>query len=192
LEFGNLREENTVATWFSSIIYLMTSFGFILLGWGTSPEFKISWLTRHLFQLAAISACLLSADEVGSVHEQIGSWLERALHIFQGTSIYGTGYLWVVPLAPILLMGFFGVVYLLEKVILTMPSSQWQRQQVHLALLIALLSLPGVFIFEILGGYFAYFRMEEGIYSCFEEACEIIGMYSLFLCTVMIAKQYHL
>lgn len=190
LEFGDLREENTVATWFSSIVYLMTSFGFILLGWGISPEFKISSLTRRLFQLAAIGACLLSADEVGSVHEQIGSWLERALHIFQGTSIYGTGYLWVAPLAPLLLIGFFGVVYLLEKVILTMPDSQ--RQQVHLALLVALLCLPGVFIFEILGGYFAYFRIGEGIYSCFEEACEIIGMYSLFICTVMIARQYHL
>lgn len=192
LEFGDLREENTVATWFSSIIYLMTSCGLMLLGWGKSSEFTISALGRYTFQLAALGACLLSADEVGSVHEQIGSWLERALHVFQGTSIYGTGYLWVAPLAPILLTGFLVVIYFVEKITLTMSSNNTAPQQIRIALLVSLLCLPGVFVFEIAGGYFAYIRVGEGIYSCFEEACEVIGMYSLFVGTAITAKYYDL
>jgi hypothetical protein len=104
------------------------------------------------------------------------------------------GYFWVVLFAPFLLVGFLAAAYVLRQLISQMPTSRdWQRYAVYVALLVALLCLPGVFVFELLQWYFENsVNQSSRFLTCWEEAFEIIGMYSLFLCTMLIARRYQL
>jgi hypothetical protein len=187
LQLLDLREENTLATWFSSMIFLSTSASLVLLGWGNSSNYTISRLTRLVFQLTAIGACLLSADEVASIHETMGKWFGRwVFKMMVNAPVEDKGYLWVPLFAPLMLTAFLAGTYFLAKVIAQMPSPHRQRQWAYSALLMALICLPGVFVLESLE------FSGKAIISCFEEAAEIIGMYGLFRCSLMIARQHQL
>ena len=184
----DLREENTLATWFSSVIFLATSLAFVLLGWGSSPTFKVSLLTRRMSQLVTFGACLVSADEVASIHETVGKWFGRLITTVLGIPELANdqGFLWVPLLAPIFLIGFFMAAHVLYKLIIPM---QHHRQWALLTLTTALICLPlGVFISEALEsqGIFVNFI------TCMEESFEIIGMYSLFTSVILVAKEYQL
>jgi len=195
LELLDLREENTLATWFSSMVFLMTGLAFLLLGWGSSPKFAISHLTRLVFKLATIGAVLLSADEVASIHETAGKWFQRFVSSFWVNAPPDEkGYFWVVLFAPFLLVGFLAAAYVLRQLISNMPTERdWQRYAAYVALLVALLCLPGVFVFELLEWYLDNsVNHSSSILTCWEEAFEIIGMYSLFLCAMLIARRYQL
>ncbi|RKZ41889.1 MAG: hypothetical protein DRQ49_03615 [Gammaproteobacteria bacterium] len=190
LELLDLREENTLATWFSSMIFFATGLAFLLLGWGSSPDFIISHLTRFIFKLTAIGAILLSADEVASIHETVGkSFFRFVSNLWANAPPDNNGYFWVVLFAPFMLGGLLMTVYFLHKVIARMPTKHdWQRQLTYFALLSAFMCLPGVFVFELFEWYFNTLKQGSGILTCFEETFEIIGMYSLFLCATLIAK----
>lgn len=193
LELLDLREENTLATWFSSMVFLATGVAFLLLGWGNSPTLTISRLTRSVFQLTAIGAVLLSADEVASIHETTGKWIQRLVSsIWVNAPTDNRGYFWVILFAPVLLGGLLIVAYALQKVIANMSSNDWQQKASYLALLIALLCLPTVFLFELLEWRLDSLNQGVSILTCGEEAFEIIGMYSLFLCAMLVARRYQL
>lgn len=190
LQLLDLREENTLATWFSSMIFLATSLSLVLLGWGRSPEYTVSRLTRFIFQMGAIGACLLSADEVASLHETAGKTFGRFVFnlMVAGTNVEDQGFFWVPLFAPILLIVFFAIAHSLYQVIANLPNPYGQRQSVLFTLLIALICLPGVFFLEALEAR----KDTLTILTCLEETAEIIGMYSLFLGVLMIARQYKL
>lgn len=189
LEILDLREENTLATWFSSILFLMVSFGFVLLGWGQAHTFSISLLTRRVFQISAIGACYLSADEMASIHETIGHWLARVVNSEVGVSIDTHGFSWVLLFAPIGMFMLFWLAYLLYRHIIQLSDSK-QRNYAKVALFCALLFLPSVFFLEALQAYVAYVQVGSNIFPCFEEMFEVLGMYSLFFTTTTIAT-YH-
>ncbi|MFK5971342.1 MAG: hypothetical protein QM487_14660 [Candidatus Marithrix sp.] len=176
----DLRKENTLATWFSSILFLMTGLAFVLLGW--SANFKIANWQRFIFKLTAIGAVLLSADEVASIHETIGKWGKRAaedLIIF--LPIDERGFVWVLLFAPIAIVGLIATVIALSKV------SQNSQRTVFIALWIAVLCLPTVFAFELFEWIFYSEKIK--VLGCWEETFEILGMYSLFICAVLIGRQ---
>ncbi len=194
LELLDLREENTLATWFSSMVFLAVGISFLLLGWGSSPAFSISRLTRFVFQLTAIGAVLLSADEVASIHETAGKSFQRFVSsVWAQAPPDERGYFWVVLFAPFLLGGFLAAAYVLRKFIARMPTTRdWQRQSAYLALLVAFLCLPGVFVFELFEWHLDNLNQGVTILSCWEETFELLGMYSLFLCAMLIARRYQL
>jgi uncharacterized membrane protein (Fun14 family) len=193
LELLDLREENNLATWYSSILYLLVGIALILLGWGNSVEFQISRLSRFLFQLAAIGAIVISADEVASLHETVGKSLARFTNQFILTTPTDTRFFWVIPYAPFALLGLILVVYQLHQLITKMPSqNNWQRQQAYIALWAALLFLPGVFLTELIKWYQATANEFGTIVYCFNEMFELLGMYSLFICVMLIGKRYQL
>lgn len=193
LELLDLREENTLATWFSSVLFLCTGIGFLLLGWGQSAHFVISQWTRLVFQLATIGAIFLSADEVASIHETAGKWFKRVINHFVDNIQDERGYSWILLFAPFLVMGLVFALYGLQKLINNMPITRnWQRQQAYFALGIALFCLPGVFVFEAFEWRLSLFDQNITQWTAFEELFEIMGMYSLFFCTVLVAKQYQL
>ena len=194
LELLDLRQENNLATWYSSILYLMVGIGFILLGWGNSVEFQISRLSRYLFQLAAIGAILISADEVASIHETVGKSLARFVDQFLLTTPMGDiRFFWVIPFAPFALLGLVMIVYQLHQLIAKLPTqNNWQRQQAYIALWSALLFLPGVFLAELIEWYLVTIKQSGTVLTCFEEMFELLGMYGLFFCVMCIGKQYQL
>jgi hypothetical protein len=190
LELLDLRAENTLATWFSSIVFLAVSLSFVLLGWSYSASFTLSQWARFVFQLTAIGALLLSADEVASIHETVGKWFKRVIdQLWSQAPPDDRGYSWIILFAPVLLAGFFALIYFLRQVIATMDK---QRQSAFLTLFIALVCLPGVFVFEVFEWWLSSFNQGISILTCFEEMFELIGMYSLFLCAVFIARQHQL
>ncbi|NJO17220.1 MAG: hypothetical protein HC877_16195 [Thioploca sp.] len=194
LELLDLREENNLATWYSSILYFIVGIALILLGWGNSVEFQISRLSRFLFQLAATGAILISADEVASIHETIGKSLARFTNQFLLTTpMIDTRFFWVIPFAPFALLGLIMIIYQLHQLIAKMPNpNYWQRQQAYIALWAALLFLPGVFLSELMEWYLVNIKQFGTVITCFEEMFELLGMYSLFICVMRISKPYQL
>jgi len=194
LELVDLRRENTLATWYSSQLFFLTGVAFVLLGWGQAPGLVMTRIKRFIFQLTAIGAVLLSADEVGSFHETAGKWFGRVMQsTFPNAPPDDKGFFWIPLFAPLALMGLLAVTVALLQMIAKMPVQQaWQRQKTYLALLIALICLPGVFAFELVEWYFNVQQQQVLITTWFEESFEIIGMYSLFLCAILIARQYQL
>jgi len=194
LELLDLREENTLATWFSSMVFLAVGIGFLLLGWGYSSNYSISRLTRGIFKLATIGAILLSADEVASIHETVGKSFGRFIgKLFVGAPTDDKGFFWVPLFAPIALIGLIAVAIMLHKIIANMPTSRdWQRYSAYLAILIAFMCLPGVFVLELLEWHLSVLNQGVTILTCFEETFEMFGMYSLFFGTMLIARQYQL
>ena len=194
LELLDLRQENNLATWYSSILYLMVGVGLILLGWGNSVEFRISRLSRFFFQLAAIGAILISADEVASIHETVSNSLGRFVNQFILTTPMGdTRFFWAIPFGAIASIGLIIIVYELYRLIAQLPGqNNWQRQQAYIALGGALLFLPGVFLSELMEWYFVTIKQFGTVLTCFEEMFELLGMYGLYICVMQIGKQYQL
>ncbi len=194
LELLDLREENTLATWFSSIVFLTVGIGFLLLGWGTNSNYSISRLTRGMFQLATIGAILLSADEIGSIHETIGKWFGRfSTEIITSLPVDDKGFSWIILFAPIALIGLIIIIFLLYKTIINMPTiTDWECYAAYIALFTAFVCLPGVFVLEFFEWHSSSLNEGATILTCFEEAFEMLGMYSLFFITAQVAKQYDL
>ncbi len=177
----DLRKENTLATWFSSILFLMTGLAFVLLGW--SANFKIANWQRFIFKLTAIGAVLLSADEVASIHETTGKWGKRiAEDLISFLPVDERGFVWVLIFAPIAIVGLIATVIALSKVI----NQNYQRIAT-VALWLAVFCLPAVFIFEIFEWIFYSEKLK--VLGCWEEVFELLGMYSLFICALLIARQ---
>lgn len=186
----DLRKENTLATWFSSVLFLMTGLAFVLLGW--SENFKIANWQRFIFKLTAIGAVLLSADETASIHETVGKWLKHLVeNLLTFLPIDNKGFIWVLLFAPLALAGLIATVIALRKVIATIPISK-QRYMTTWALWLAVFCLPGVFVFELLEWQLYSTQQSVGALNCWEEMFELLGMYSLFVCALLIARQYKL
>jgi hypothetical protein len=194
LKLVDLRQEITLATWFSSIVFLAAGVSFILLGWGSSPAFKISRWARFVFQISAIGAILLSADEAASIHETAGKWFQRVVSESAGHApVLNQGYFWIILYAPFLLGSSFALALALRRAIATMPINYGkQRRSAYLALLIAIVCLPSVVLFEISEWWLASHDQATTILPCFEEMAEVIGMYCLLLCALLIARQFRL
>ena len=164
------------------------------MGWGNSVEFQISRLSRFLFQLAAIGAILISADEVASIHETVSNSLGRFVNQFLLTTpMEDTRFFWVIPFGPLASLGLIIIVYELYRLIAQMPGqNNWQRQQAYIALGGSLLFLPGVFLSESTEWYLTTIKQFGSAITCFEEMFELLGMYGLFFCVMRISKQYQL
>lgn len=190
LQLLDLRQENTLGTWFSSVLFLVVSVAFLLLGWSTTSLFLISQPARWWFRLSAIGTCLLSADEVASVHETIGKWSARFAHQWLETPADEKGFSWILFFAPVALLIFSATAYYLLQTLRNLPEEK--RQYAQFALVTAFLSLPSVFGFEALEAYFAYTQHARTILPCFEETAEVVGMYGLFSCMVFVVNHYEL
>ncbi|MCV6639422.1 hypothetical protein [Candidatus Albibeggiatoa sp. nov. NOAA] len=189
LQLLDLRDENTLATWFSSILFLTASVGFVLLGWGKSKTYTINFFSRFSFQVTALALCALSADEVGSFHETVGSWFERKVIVWDG--LQGMGFSWLLIFAPFALAILILCGQQLYKLINTLPDLSARRYSRAL-LILACILLPSVLILEALQGYWIFTKQGETVFTCLEEMFELLGMYSLFLVTLIIARQHQL
>lgn len=189
----DMRQEESVGTWFSSILFLTTALSFILLGWGKFTHLPLSSPTRLIFRLTAIGACVISADEVGGIHETVGKRLGQVINQAAQMPIDEKGFSWILLFAPVALACLAWLGYSLRQLIVPLASKQ--RNQLYILLWTALLLLPSVFFWEALAGYFDYQRLlaeKELVFLCFEETSEVLGMYCLFLTATMLAKVYRL
>lgn len=191
LQLGDLREENTLATWFSSILFFCASASFVLLGWGNDTQFQPTRFQRSVFQLAALATCVLSADEVGSVHETVGTWVDHSAALLEGTPIYGLGYPWLLS-SPFVTAFFAVIVYCLVQQ--TKPNSISYRQGIAIRGLLwtAMITLPCVFVFEFIEAYLGYLRQKETFFPVVEETLELSGMFCLLTANTLLARHFRL
>jgi hypothetical protein len=186
----DLREENTIATWFSSIVFFLTFLSFVLLGWGDAPHYKPNNQQRLVFKLAALASCLLSADEVGSMHETAGSWADRSLTLLQDTPIYGMGYPWLL-LSPIIVLVFIIIVFNLFQITTSVHQAK-ETVKIRILLWAAIVILPSVFVFEFMEAYLGYLRQKNTFFPVVEEMLEVIGMFCLYIANILLARYYRL
>lgn len=187
LELFDLREENTLATWFSGVLFLFASISFILLGWGQSASYILSHIQSFGLKIIALALCLLSADEIASVHETVGSWFERKVIAWDG--VHGMGFSWVILFGPLFIAILIWCVMIIINLIKQLDE---QKSQAGILLLIASISLPGVLLLELYQGYLVYTGQGQTILTCVEEMLEMLGIYSLFLIALIIARQHQL
>ncbi|MEK7989907.1 MAG: hypothetical protein VSS52_002775 [Thiotrichaceae bacterium] len=188
LQLFDLRDENTLATWFSSILFLIASVGFVLLGWGQSQTYTLSFFGRFSLQITALGLCLLSADEVGSFHETVGSWFERKVIVWDG--LQGMGFSWLLLFSPFALFGLIICGQQLYKLMKNLSKTVRWHSMILLSL--ACVLLPSVLILEALQGYWILTKQGETVFTCLEEMFELLGIYSLFLLALIIARQHQL
>ncbi len=189
----DMRTEQSVATWFSSTIFLATALSFTVLGWGNFSHPTISPMTRLIFRLTAMGACVISADEVGGVHETVGKRVGDIINQAAQMPLDEKGFSWIVVFAPIALVCLSWLGYALRKLIV--PLAPKLRNQLYVVLWTALICLPSVFFWEALAGYFDYQGLiaeKELIFLCLEETSEVLGMYCLFLIATVMARVYRL
>ncbi len=191
LQLTDLREENTIATWFSSILFFCAAASFVLLGWGNDPQFQPLRLHRFIFQLAALATLVLSADEVGSVHETVGTWVDHSAHLLEGTPIYGLGFPWLLS-SPFVTAFFAVIVYCVYQQ--TKVDSMSKRQSIAIRCLLwtAMITLPCVFVFEFIEAYLGYLRQKETFFPVVEEMLELSGMFSLLTANTLLARHFRL
>lgn len=190
VELLDLREENTIATWFSSLVFFLTSLSFVLLGWGNAPNYNPNAQQRLIFKLAALASCALSADEVGSLHETAGSWADRSMGLLQDTPIYGMGYPWLL-LSPIIVLVFVIIVFNLFQVTKSVNSPQ-ETVKIRALLWASIVILPSVFVFEFMEAYLGYLKQKNTFFPVVEETLEVIGMFSLYCANILLARYYRL
>jgi hypothetical protein len=191
LELLDLREENTIATWFSSILFLLAAMSFILLGLSGNKNYYLTHQQRLSVRFAALGFCALSADEVGSMHETVGTWTDRTLQLLEGTPIYGKGYPWLLA-TPLIVIIFIFIIYNLYQVTRLSQFSEQLRLNIRLLLWSAAILLPSVFVFEFIEAYLGYLRQKDTPFPVIEEMLELFGVFSVFLANVLIARHFRL
>lgn len=190
-----MREENTLATWFSSILFFIAAIAFILLGWGQSLTYQPAWWQRNLFRLSVLGCVMLSADEVGSFHEAVGLWFDRASGLFDGLVIRGIGYSWLLLIAPLMLLMFGAITYALQRSLTTITTPH-TRHFAQILLWFAMLFLPSVFLLEGIEAYWHFlsgsFQHPDMFITVIEEVFEVVGMYCLFLSVLWLVRTHDL
>ena len=187
LRLFDLRSETNFAVWYSSLLFFSVFLSLLLLGWGKNQNYQPSLIQRAWLQLAALGCLALSADETASIHEKVGRQIDSGLQLLEGTPVYNMGYPWLLA-APILLLVFFFFARQLYKLIQTLPKQRTAR----VALMVALVALPMVFVLEFIELWFGYHGQKSTIFPVFEEYAELIGMYALLWCHCEIAEQHAL
>ncbi len=159
----DVSEENTVPTWFSTV--LMVSCAGLLIYIGKIRRANNCSFHRHWTLLGAIFVGL-SIDEASSFHERF-FWLTHQLWDVGGLLYYG----WVIPGMFFVLI--LGIVY--YKFLFSLPSTT--RVQCILAGSLFVLGALGL---EMLAGRHDYIYGSENllyhVYSHLEESLEMIGV----------------
>jgi hypothetical protein len=165
----HLDNEISVGTWFNSMLLLGVSVSAFWVGRSTELE-----ADRRPWAVIAVLFFLLSADEVGTIHEQ----MSRTVRLRFDLPSY-LQYAWVLPAAAFVLL-------------LTLYFARFVfRQKMHVRngiVAAAAIYLSGALGFEMLGAHFATMEGKETlsyILACgFEELLEMCGCIRMIEATI--------
>ena len=191
--FYNLdyTHEVTFASWFQSLLFLATAAGFFLLGWGDNIKMQLTIIPRRFFELATFVLIFLSADEMISIHEQLGKKIEYTTQLMDNTKIQHLGYSWLFLYVPIIIIGLIILIGISNKLIKNIADIEVKKRLKKYFMLFAI-TLPLIFVCEAIEGYLLLSGFSGSIIVYFEELFEYIMLFSAFNVTLVWSNYYKL
>ena len=169
----NLDAEANPPSWYSGAQLLFIAIGYWVLASRLIPERPKVATLRPLWTVMGVGFVLLSMDEVGSVHERIGSLLYK-LKVFNHLG-FGDQWMWLYVLIAVALVLIFRKQLVLAWV-------EWRPQVLMFVLGIAVLVF-GAFVMEAIHLRFAHHFYGGRLFAqiALEEGCEMLGATILLL-----------
>lgn len=100
----DLKHEGTIATWYSSLLFLMAGLSFVPMGW-LDPNRSREKIPVWIFRVNAFAFTFFSLDEMVSIHERIGVIIEKVIPGLPVIRPDQPGLSWVFVYGPIVLVG---------------------------------------------------------------------------------------
>lgn len=176
----DMREERTIGTWFETLLFALTGISFFLV----SSHPALPKLGKSLLVLMALGFCLLSADEMLSLHEFMGYELEQATGIVKGTHLDQRGYSWVLVYGPVAVAIFSILFGSYRRMTKTMP-----KKTANNCFLLAWVAIELVVLCEVADGLST---IEIGILPCIEECFELVFIMLFYGANLLIAEEAEL
>lgn len=188
----NLRKETNFATWFESVLFVLCSLSFVMIGWSKGSSRIMSIFSKYFFRLTALASFFFSADEVVSVHEHLGVRLEQNTGLFEQTALEAKGFSWVLLYAPVVLIGLVVIIFIFYKLISKMPGRSEDRRWAFIYVALFSIGIPSVIVLEVFEGFYWMQGSLNTFLPCFEESLELITLCSFIACNTLIARAYQL
>jgi hypothetical protein len=100
LHVFDLQREYVIASWIESLLFVLCSVTFSLLGWSPSSTTIFTAWQRWLYRICALAFFVLAGDEMLMLHERIGEVLQAHAGILAGTGADHTPFSWVLVYLP--------------------------------------------------------------------------------------------
>ncbi len=175
----DLRREQNVATWFSSIFMAFTGLTFLLIGWEERVEFS-SRFSRLFFTTIGLFSFFLSADEAAQLHEALGKALSSRASILDDTIFSSLGFAWILIFAP--LVGIAGVwAFRTLRDLGRTAGLAGKGKKITLLYLAAFFSIAAGIILNVFEGMVFTNQQDHTLFllfllPCFEETFELLVM----------------
>jgi len=178
--------EANLFTWYSSLLFILTSVSALVnFGLDSIPSGKATW-TRYAWLWFCVVTLFLSLDEVATIHESIGRFLEQRMAEQNGWSQWGkdVGKRWILVYSPGIAAVVASILYVFMRLWRRLPG-------------IALCALTGMvlwiaslgmefFLVEVCRRSEIPARCEQGE-ILLEEGCEIFGTTAFLIAFVWYA-----
>ena len=170
----DLKQEKNLATWYSSVILLITGLCALLNNKTIPSTSKNAFIYRTGWILVALLCIGISADETATIHESLAPLKNLINKGNQSAQIkLGAGD-WLPILLPMIIISAAGM-------LLFFWLNRKEKRQFLLLTLIGVLCWIGALVFESIEGGFLPVKLSRSLEGVIEEGFEIVGTTFLFI-----------
>lgn len=187
----DLLQEGNLATWFSSILFMICGLSFTIIGWNNSKLFVFPIFFKYFFRFMSMVCYALSADEVVCIHQFFEKYIEKNIMHITSLPIQAIVYFLGLLAIPIILFSIIINIYIFYKIFLKIPKSK-SKQYAWGFLSFALIGTLYIFLSNAAEGYLDYHHISHRFISCLEEVIELLVLFCFIKCNIIIAKSYDL
>lgn len=184
----DIRRENNVAVWVESNLFLLVALSFVPLGFSRHLKTEFNKFVKFFFQISVFGFIFLALDEMISVHEYIGKFVENRTGITQGTNIEEVGFVWILIYAPFVLVCIFLVWSIWGNLLKKLGGESFKKGKI-LVILIIVGAISSI-LMEVIEGFFWFENKIDTIFPCFEEGIEFLTLLSFLACNNILIKGY--
>ncbi len=184
----DIRRENNIAVWIESNLFLLVALSFVPLGYSKNLKTEFNKFVKFFFQISAFGFAFLALDEMISLHEYLGKFVENQTGITKGTNIEEVGFGWILIYAPIVFVGSFFVWSIWGKLLKELGGESFRRGKVFVVLIIV--GAISTVLMEVIEGFFWFENKVDTIFPCFEEGIEFMTLLSFLVCNNILIKGY--
>lgn len=184
----DIRRENNVAVWFESNLFLLVALSFVPLGFSKELKSEFNKFVKFFFQISVFGFVFLALDELISVHEYLGKFIENRTGITEGTNIEEVGFGWILVYAPIVFVGSFFVWSIWGKLLKELGEESYEKGRKFVILIIV--GAISTVLMEVIEGFFWFSNKVDTIFPCIEEGIELMTLLSFLACNNILIKGF--